>query len=100
MLRPDLDRVGLRTCLGAKTHLGPGKKQFHDQRPPATLGKVDMAEIERQEQFFREQLPETLSGEAIAFLQDRDADLAKVKGVVQGRHTSRLGLGCQRGLHC
>jgi hypothetical protein len=40
----------------------------------------DIAEIERMEQFYIEQLPETWSPEAIAFLQSRNPDLKKVKG--------------------
>ena len=68
----DSPTVGKQSASPTETASDTG--HMPPSRPP-----VDVAEAERQEQFFREQLPETWSDEAMAFLQDRDADLAKVK---------------------
>jgi hypothetical protein len=47
---------------------------------PANVTLNDIATEQRKAQFYEEQLPETWSEEAMAFLQETDPDLKKVRG--------------------
>ena len=58
----------------------PLKKDPNEQvETPADVTLDDIATEQRKAQFYQEQLPETWSVQAMAFLQETDPDLKKVR---------------------